>query len=100
MEAELENKGVQSSSTGEVDGCEQHKARVSRAAAIETAVLAFPLTDAQLRQFDADGYLVVSGVVEPELCDAVIAQAWHRLDLLFCLEPGTLSSCVCVCVCV
>jgi hypothetical protein len=92
-------EGVHSCNTEE-DGGEQRRARVRGAAAIEPAVLALPLTDAQLRQYDEDGYIVVPGVVEPELCDAIVAQAWHRLDLLFGLKPGTLSPRVRVRVCV
>lgn len=61
--------------------------RVRQAAAIEPAVLSLPLTDEQLRQYDADGYLVVSGVVEPQLCDSIAAETWERLDSFFGLKP-------------
>ena len=66
--------------------------RVRKAAAIEPAVLSLPLTDEQLRQYDADGYLVVSGVVEPQLCDSIAAETWERLDSFFGLKPGSFSS--------
>jgi hypothetical protein len=63
--------------------------RVRKAAAIEPAVLSLPLNDEQLRQYDADGYLVVPGVVEPQLCDSIVAETWERLDSFFGLKPGS-----------
>jgi hypothetical protein len=63
--------------------------RVRAAAAIEPAVLSYPLTDEQLKRYDTDGFLVVPGVVEPQLCDDIVAETWQRLESLFGLTSGT-----------
>ncbi len=52
----------------------------------------YGMTDVERYWFEADGYLVVPGVVEPQLCDSIAAETWERLDSFFGLKPGSFSS--------